>query len=57
MSIGNTWHRMERSGKFLRRIRLPENANVDQVEAALEDGVLTVIVSKDETKMSQGLAH
>ncbi|XP_031485878.1 16.9 kDa class I heat shock protein 2-like [Nymphaea colorata] len=41
------WHRVERSsGKFLRRFKLPENAMVDQVKAAMEDGVLTVTVPK-----------
>ncbi|KAG1330660.1 16.9 kDa class I heat shock protein 2 [Cocos nucifera] len=45
------WHRVERtSGKFLRRFRLPENAKVDQVEATMENGVLTVKVPKEEDK-------
>ncbi|KAL0382098.1 UNVERIFIED_CONTAM: class I heat shock protein [Sesamum calycinum] len=45
------WHRVERSsGKFLRRFRLPENAKLDQVKAALENGVLTVTVPKEEVK-------
>ncbi|KAI3748788.1 hypothetical protein L6452_12129 [Arctium lappa] len=44
---GNTWHRVERSsGKFMRRFRLPENAKVDEVKAAMENGVLTVTVPK-----------
>ena len=46
-----TWHRVERSsGKFLRRFRLPENARVDQVNASMENGVLTVTVPKLEVK-------
>ncbi|XP_009344353.2 18.2 kDa class I heat shock protein [Pyrus x bretschneideri] len=44
----DTWHRVERSsGKFMRRFRLPENAKVDQVKAAMENGVLTVTVPKE----------
>ena len=47
----DTWHRVERSnGKFLRRFRLLENAKRDQIKAAMENGVLTVIVPKVEAK-------
>ena len=44
---GDKWHRVERAqGSFLRRIRLPENANVDEVKAQVQDGVLTVTIPK-----------
>ncbi|XP_075513398.1 17.3 kDa class I heat shock protein-like [Primulina tabacum] len=48
------WHRVERSsGKFLRRFRLPESAKVEGIKAAMENGVLTVTVPKEEIKNPQ----
>ena len=45
------WHRVKRSsGRFSRRFRLPENAKVEEVKAAMENGVLTVTVPKEEVK-------
>lgn len=45
------WHRVERTvGKFVRRFRLPENARTDQVRATMENGVLTIVVPKEEEK-------
>lgn len=53
----DTWHRVERSsGKFMRTFRLPENAKVDQVKAAMENGVLTVTVPKEEVKKPEAKA-
>ena len=50
----DTWHRVERSsGSFLRRFRLPENAKIDGVSAAMENGVLTVTVPKVDVKKSE----
>ncbi|KAK8561714.1 hypothetical protein V6N13_149126 [Hibiscus sabdariffa] len=46
-----TWHRVERGhGKFLRRLRLPENAKADEVKATMENGVLTLTIPKVEEK-------
>ncbi|KAL9255676.1 17.6 kDa class I heat shock protein 3-like protein [Drosera capensis] len=45
------WHQVERSnGKFHRRFRLPENAKLDEVNAVIENEVLTVTVPKVEEK-------
>ncbi|MCO5605720.1 hypothetical protein L7F22_059904 [Adiantum nelumboides] len=46
-SSDDRWHRVERAqGSFLRRFRLPDNAKVEEVKAAMADGVLTVTVPK-----------
>jgi HSP20 family protein len=34
----------------VRKFRLPDNAKMDQVKAAMENGVLTVTVPKQEIK-------
>jgi HSP20 family protein len=48
----DTWHRVERSsGQFMRKFRLPENANLDHITANVENGVLTVVVPKEEKKV------
>ncbi|PQM32798.1 Alpha crystallin/Hsp20 domain-containing protein [Prunus yedoensis var. nudiflora] len=38
------------SGKFFRRFQLPENAKVDEIKAAMENGVLSVTVPKAGAK-------
>ncbi|KAL3530826.1 hypothetical protein ACH5RR_010148 [Cinchona calisaya] len=50
----DTWHRVERSsGQFMRRFRLPENAKMDEIKAAMENGVLTITIPKvEEAKKS-----
>jgi HSP20 family protein len=46
---GTRYHRREReAGKFSRAIGLPDEVDPDKVEAKLEDGVLTIVVSKAE---------
>ena len=43
------YHRREReAGKFSRAIGLPDEVDPDKVDAKLEDGVLTIVVSKAE---------
>ncbi|XP_042477291.1 16.9 kDa class I heat shock protein 3-like [Macadamia integrifolia] len=45
------WHRVERQrGTFVRRFRLPENANIDGVKCSMENGVLSVEVPKNVTQ-------
>lgn len=47
---GDTWHRIERSrGSFQRRFRLPNSADLENIECFLENGVLTIQVPKKET--------
>ncbi|MCO5587334.1 hypothetical protein L7F22_041283 [Adiantum nelumboides] len=49
------WHRVERTqGSFLRRFRLPDNAKVEDVKAAMENGVLTITIPKLASTEHQG---
>jgi len=48
---GEKFHRVESSfGKFLRRFTLPEDAQVESIEASFKDGALTVTVPKAAAK-------
>jgi len=43
------YHRREReAGKFSRSVNLPDDINVDRVEAKLENGILTMTIPKAE---------
>jgi HSP20 family protein len=52
---GARYHRREReAGTFSRMIGLPDEVDTDKVEAKLENGILTVVISKAEiTKPKQ----
>ncbi len=55
---GDTWHLAERPrGHFVRRFKLPNNADVDRIAAVVTDGVLTVIVPKIEPRRRQERRH
>lgn len=48
------FHSVEtRYGSFSRSFHLPDNINVDKVEAKYEDGLLNVIIPKDEQKIQK----
>ena len=49
MEEGARYHRREReAGTFSRMIGLPGEVNTEKVEAKLENGILTIVVSKAE---------
>lgn len=48
------FHRVESSfGKFLRRFTLPEDAQVESIEASFKDGALTVSIPKATVQRSK----
>ena len=52
---GMKWHRIERSSQFQKRaLRLPENANMQDISAKYESGVLTVSIPKMVVKPMEG---
>lgn len=49
---GKTWHRVETQyGSFARTFTLPEHSLADKIEARYEDGVLHVVIPKDQQKL------
>ncbi|KAI8007999.1 18.1 kDa class I heat shock protein [Camellia lanceoleosa] len=47
----DTWHYVEHvKGKFMRRFRLPKNVKMDEIKASMENGVLTVVIPKEQEK-------
>ncbi|XP_023539337.1 18.1 kDa class I heat shock protein-like [Cucurbita pepo subsp. pepo] len=49
--ISDIWRRVERSsGRFYRRVVLPESADVDKVKAEMNNGILIVTVPKHHFK-------
>ncbi|MCS6824387.1 MAG: Hsp20 family protein [Cytophagaceae bacterium] len=55
---GKKYHLIENSyGSFYRSFRLPENANVDAIEASYVNGVLEVKIPKDEKKTSSKIIN
>ncbi|DBA76302.1 hypothetical protein WJX77_004823 [Trebouxia sp. C0004] len=46
---GVRYHRMERSSQFVRRtVRMPETANLDEIKAKYDNGVLQLNIPKKE---------
>jgi len=51
---GKSFHRLERrSGKFRRVLAVPESVDAEQIDADLENGVLTVLLRKAEKVKAQ----
>jgi HSP20 family protein len=53
---GEKFHQVENQyGKFSRTFNLPENVNKDAVEASFNNGVLTVLIPKMESKETKSI--
>lgn len=52
----NFYHSERRYGAFRRTIQLPTSVDPDKVEAKFNDGVLTVILPKDERALPKRIA-
>jgi HSP20 family protein len=53
---GFLWHRTRRTGLFSYRVTLPEGIDADNVEASLDEGVLTVRLPKTEAVKPRRIA-
>jgi hypothetical protein len=47
---GNYTHVERMHGRFMRRLALPDNVDVQNIKAATKDGVLTLTLPKTETE-------
>lgn len=55
-AAGRRQHRSERpSGRFARSFALPELADLDRIEARVEDGVLCITIAKRAERTSRGI--
>lgn len=51
-----SFHRIERVyGQFVRRIRLPSDADADKVTASFENGILQIRIGKTETAKAKAI--
>ena len=53
--VGNYLIRERRAGSFHRSVRLPDSVDVDQAETNYDEGVLTVVFPKAESKRAKQL--
>ena len=52
---GVKYHRMERHNQFVQRsLRMPENANLDDIKAKYDNGVLSLTMPKKQTNGEKG---